>query len=36
MRQYLYYTDWKGNKCHPFKSRLGLLKDQKMYLQYGV
>ena len=26
------YTEWKGNKCHPFKSRRGRLKGSKKFI----
>ena len=31
------YTGWKGNKCHPFNSRRGQLKEPKnMYTIWGL
>ena len=33
------YTEWKGNKCHPFNSRRGRLKGPKkiyIYIMWGL
>ena len=31
------YTEWKGNKCHPFNSRRGRLKGPKnVYTIWGL
>ena len=29
---WLAYTEWKGNKCHPFKSRRGRFKGHYIYI----
>ena len=31
MQELAKYTEWKGNKCHPFNSRLGRLRET-MYI----